>query len=163
MTSLNEMRRELREKYQKLSGQNPENREYRRRCFVKGCHVCGTIRDVREHIEAVAEGRTVLPLETNIKLLKGRLDAITEETDYAVLGYPDGYPPCFRDGERLDGFYKKIEDLRRKIDEDDFTGALSDLDMAEELFKFAALGVVVTRDMAELEYLIKKRRLPWES
>ena len=148
---------------QKLSGLNPEDRiEYRRRCFVKGCHVCGMMKDLKEHIKAVAEGRTVLPLATNIKLLKDRLDDLIEETDYAVLGYPDGYPPCFMNGKRLDGFYKKMEDAKRKIDAGDLPGAESDLDAAEEVFKLAALGVVVTRDMAELEYLIKKKRLPWE-
>ena len=164
MTSLEGMRHELREKYEKLSHSrlNPENRiEYRRRCFVKGYHICGIVKDLKDHIKAVAEGKTVLPLETNIRLLKDRLDDLIEETDYAVLGYPDGYPACFRNGKRLDGFYTKTEDAKRKIEAGDLAGAQSDLDVAEEVLKLAALGVVVTRDMAELEYLIKKKRLPW--
>lgn len=37
MTSLDDMRREIREKHEKISGLNPEDRiEYRRRCLVKG-------------------------------------------------------------------------------------------------------------------------------
>ena len=157
------MRRELRERFDRLKDNPNVNKiEYRRRCFVKGYHLCEMVKGLKEHIEAIVEGKTVLPLETNIRILKHELDDLIEEVDYAVLGYPDGYPQCFRDGKRLDGFYKKIEDLREKINTHDLEGARLDLDVAEEILKLAALGVVVTRDIAELEYILKKKRLPWE-
>ena len=131
--------------------------DFRRRCMLVGIRITENFIDALDQISRIIQKKTVLPVETNKKYLKSVLDSIKEDVENSFRGFGDGYPPCISDSERYRVFLEKIDEAYDHVDMENFEGAYRDLAIAREAFKLATTGVKITREIDELEYLIRKR------
>ena len=147
MTSLDDMRRELREKYERLGFRNPDKEtelEARTRCFTAGHELAGKFKEafriLEGILEVVEEGEEVnrfLPLELEKRLLKEHIDSIRKEVDMSHSGFEDGYPPCVQDRGRFKIFERHLDETYRHLAADELDEAHFSLALAVGAFKLA--------------------------
>jgi len=132
----------------------------RRRCFVKGKIVGEELANLYKEMKLLETSQrwpSILSPEKKAELELGTLKDIERSVNQAFTGFPDGRPRCFSPS-LMACWNPTVEAVRESMEKKDWGEAAEGIKSGmETCLSFGMLGVTVVSDIAELEYVLKKR------
>jgi len=132
----------------------------RRRCFVKGKIVGEDLSKLHNEmrlLETSPRWPSIMSPEKKAEFELETLEGIERDVNQAFTGYPDGLPRCFSP-RQMACWRPTVEAVRDSIESKDWGEAAKGIKFGmEECLVFGMLGVTIVSDIAELEYILKKR------
>lgn len=132
----------------------------RRRCFVKGKIVgeeLSKLYNEMKLLETSPRWPSLLSPEKKTELELESLEHIESNVNQAFTGFPDGLPRCFSPS-LMACWSPTVETVRESIESKKWGEAAEGIKHGmEPCLGFGMLGVTVVSDIAELEYVLKKR------
>ena len=132
----------------------------RRRCFITGKLVGEGLANLHREmrlLETSPRWPSILSPEAKAKFEADVLEDINRRANQAFTGFADGYPRCFSP-KMMACWEPSVDAVRESIEREDWGEAAERIKFGmEECLGLGMLGVTVTTDIAELEYILRKR------